>query len=373
MKLRALLIGIILSITTTGSFAQMKRQSYPFPNANGYKVLKADLHLHTVFSDGEVWPTIRVEEAWVEDLDVIAISEHIEYLEHKGDINYGNHDRAWEIAKDKAESLGITLIKSCEITRPLPVGHINLIGIEDANAFEKFYDKSKKKTDTVGVYAALKEAKRQNAFIQWNHPGYPTLHWGDVQKNYIKEGLINGIEIINGGKYVPESFDWCLEYNLAITSNTDAHTTMALQRLRDNSKTMTLILAKSNSQEDVLEALHAGRTAGLWRDRMYGKKEIVSEIIKGALNVTIEREKGKEQGNIIIKNGSGMPFVAEVVGMSKNIKMWAGQTMVFDAKSETLLNGKISGNKGLYVTLKFENVYINSKETLTLNIPITVK
>ncbi len=29
----------------------------------GYEVLKCDFHTHTMFSDGEVWPTVRVEEA----------------------------------------------------------------------------------------------------------------------------------------------------------------------------------------------------------------------------------------------------------------------------------------------------------------------
>ena len=34
-----------------------------FPDVDGYKTLVLDLHTHSVFSDGHVWPTIRVAEA----------------------------------------------------------------------------------------------------------------------------------------------------------------------------------------------------------------------------------------------------------------------------------------------------------------------
>lgn len=48
------------------------------PDILGYKTLKCDLHLHTVFSDGTVWPAERVEEAWRKGLDAVAITDHIE-------------------------------------------------------------------------------------------------------------------------------------------------------------------------------------------------------------------------------------------------------------------------------------------------------
>ena len=42
--------------------------------------------MHSVFSDGSVWPDIRVEEAKKDGLDVIAITEHLEYQPWKDDI-----------------------------------------------------------------------------------------------------------------------------------------------------------------------------------------------------------------------------------------------------------------------------------------------
>ena len=48
------------------------------PDVEGYKTLKGDFHIHTVFSDATVWPTTRVQEAIWEGLDVIAITDHVD-------------------------------------------------------------------------------------------------------------------------------------------------------------------------------------------------------------------------------------------------------------------------------------------------------
>ncbi|MCP5518674.1 MAG: hypothetical protein H7A45_15600 [Verrucomicrobiales bacterium] len=71
------------------------------PDIPGYLTLKCDLHIHTVFSDGSVWPDIRAEEAWREGLDAIAITDHIEYQPHKRDLPTA-HNRSYEIAKPRA-------------------------------------------------------------------------------------------------------------------------------------------------------------------------------------------------------------------------------------------------------------------------------
>lgn len=52
------------------------RSAVNVPDVPGYLTLKCDFHIHTVFSDGKVWPTVRSEEAWREGLEAIAITEH---------------------------------------------------------------------------------------------------------------------------------------------------------------------------------------------------------------------------------------------------------------------------------------------------------
>jgi len=72
--------------------------SLDFPNMLGYKILKCDFHQHTVFSDGDVWPSIRVRESLMDNLDAISLTEHIEYQPHLGDIPHKDRNRSYQIA-----------------------------------------------------------------------------------------------------------------------------------------------------------------------------------------------------------------------------------------------------------------------------------
>ena len=104
-----------------------------FPNTEKYKVIVADLHTHSVFSDGAVWPNVRVEEAVRDGIDLLAITEHLEYQPHIDDIPHPDRNRSFDIAEDIAKNKDLTVINGAEITRMFPPGHINAIFIEDAN------------------------------------------------------------------------------------------------------------------------------------------------------------------------------------------------------------------------------------------------
>ena len=58
----------------------------------------ADLHIHTTFSDGSVWPNIRVSEA-EKGLDLISITDHLEYQPHHKDLPNPDRNRSYDIAK----------------------------------------------------------------------------------------------------------------------------------------------------------------------------------------------------------------------------------------------------------------------------------
>jgi hypothetical protein len=70
---RTISVLLILALTVRGG----ERHEIAIPDIPGYTILKCDLHMHTVFSDGVVWPTVRVEEAWEDGLDAIAITDHM--------------------------------------------------------------------------------------------------------------------------------------------------------------------------------------------------------------------------------------------------------------------------------------------------------
>ena len=73
--------------------------------------------MHSVFSDGLVWPTVRVDEAYREGLDAISLTEHIEYRPHKKDI-IADHNRSYELSQKQAKKLGILLSEA--VKSPVP-------------------------------------------------------------------------------------------------------------------------------------------------------------------------------------------------------------------------------------------------------------
>ena len=178
------------------------RSEILIPNFDQYQTLKCDFHIHTIFSDGNVWPTMRVSEAWQEGLDAIAITDHIEYRPHKK-VVLGDLNESFKIAKKYGDGIGFIVIQGTEITRKKPLGHLNALFINDANV-----------RDVEDPLVAIDKALEQGAFIQWNHPGWPddksTLY--PVHDELLKAGKIHAVEVLNYVEYYPVAFDWCNQY-----------------------------------------------------------------------------------------------------------------------------------------------------------------
>lgn len=262
----------------------IKRHIIQVPDVAGYQVLKCDFHTHTVFSDGHVWPSVRLQEAWLEGLDVIAITDHIEYTPHKNDVMV-NHNRPWELVKDIAAENNIVLIKGTEITRSTPPGHFNAIFIGDASGYieDNASDKDKE---------AVLKAKEQNAFIFWNHPGWKvnqiegSYEWIDFVDALKKEGTLHGIEVINGFGFHKKALDWCIDHNLTVMGTSDIHNLIAHDYNQGEyvRRSMTLVFAKDRSQDAVREALDSGRTVA-WASKYLAGKE---EHLKNLFNACVE-------------------------------------------------------------------------------------
>ena len=60
-----------------------QRKEFIAPSVDGYTAYKADLHTHTIFSDGHLTMEARLREAWQNGLDVMAVTEHLEYRKHE--------------------------------------------------------------------------------------------------------------------------------------------------------------------------------------------------------------------------------------------------------------------------------------------------
>lgn len=270
-----------LSTLNAQSHSHTGAQPMTYPDIEGYKTLKTDLHMHTVFSDGNVWPTIRVQEALRENLDAISLTEHLEYQPHKEDIPHPDRNRAYHLALEEAKEHDLLIIPGSEITRSEPVGHSNAVFISDAN-----------KILTDKPEDAFSEAKKQGAFVFWNHPawhrqsptGNPIL--SDFQKERIKNNELHGIEVINSLDYAKESLALALEQNLTIMGTSDVHGLIDWDYTeKGNHRPITLVFAKERNLESIQEALFAGRTVAVYNSLLVGKEVFLKPLIKSSISV----------------------------------------------------------------------------------------
>ena len=142
---------------------QAEARKIIFPDTARHKTLVVDLHTHTVFSDGHVWPKIRVGEALRDGLDAMAVTEHLEYQPHIADIPHPDRNRAYTETVAAAEGSDLMVIAGSEITRGDPAGHINAIFINDANALFKVTTPPADPTDVRAFYEATDAWPAQNA------------------------------------------------------------------------------------------------------------------------------------------------------------------------------------------------------------------
>ncbi len=280
-----------------------------FPDIPGYLTLKCDLHQHTVFSDGDVWPTIRVQEAIKDGLDAISLTEHLEYQPHKNDIPHPDRNRAYALALNEAKNSTLIVVNGSEITRRMPPGHANAIFISDANKLLV--------SDSVEVF---REAKRQGAFIFWNHPnwlgqsktGIVTLT--DVHKFLLKEKLLDGIEVVNDVTYSDEALQIALDHNLTVMGTSDIHGLIDWQYgvPGGGHRPITLVFAKERTIESIKEAMFAHRTAVWFNNTLIGLEEFIVPLIKSSLTIrSAVYQSKKSVMNVTIENSSDAEYILQ--------------------------------------------------------------
>lgn len=288
-----------------------QKRKVAFPDIPGYVTLKTDLHQHTVFSDGEVWPTIRVEEAVKDGLDAISLTEHLEYQPHKNDIPHPDRNRAFVLAQNSAKEKPLIVINGSEITRRMPPGHSNAIFLSDATKMLV--------TDSIEVF---REAKRQGAFTFWNHP-----HWlgqtkdgvarlTDMHRYLINEKLLDGIEVVNEESYSDEALQIALDHDLTIMGTSDIHGLIDWQYdVPAGHRPVTLVFAKEKSEAGLKEALFAKRTVVWFNNTLIGREEFLVPLINSSLSIEGTSYYGKTSVlTVKIKNSSSTEYILENIG-----------------------------------------------------------
>jgi len=361
----------LFAILISPALAVEVRHEIHFPDLEGYQTMACDLHMHTVFSDGLVWPQIRVSEAWSEGLDAISLSEHIEYQAHKDDIPLRDHNRAFELAKNYAEDFKFLLIHGAEITRAFPPGHLNAIFIQDANSL-----------DTEDYRDALRISVEQGGFVFWNHPGYIKdleAQWVPEMEEIYKNGWIQGIEVINGDRYYVHAHKWCLEKNLVLIGTSDVHGLIHLGYDLSNGghRPMTLVFAKERTAEAIKEALLAGRTAIFSRNLLIGDEKYLKAIFEASVEIlTPEIEvSGKGRVYVMIRNKSDIPFELEAHGIVEGIRAYRSIMLYPDKTTYFYVqrtSQELKGRHEIRLPYIVKNLYVKPAEGMPVELVLNV-
>ena len=325
---RGTILALFVGIIFFGANAQEKivhthRTSYEIynrrieiilPQVKGYNVYKGDFHIHTSYSDGRVNPAGRVDEAWRDGLDVIAITDHYEgranekrmfkvlapYNKNgeptkyqsafdakcvKADFN-AIHQEAVE-RRDKS-GYNMTIIKGCEMARNSKThGHFNCLFLEDINTVYAF-----------DLKEAFKKVHKQGGIVIHNHPAWnrDTSDKTPFHEEVYSAGLIDGVEVVNGYSYYPPIVRRSIEEKLFMLGCTDAHG-MTSHKYKDcgSYRTMTFIFAKENTEKAIKEALLDRRTIAYSGGDLIGEEKWLKEFIDAAVDCRVAHES--EDGN----------------------------------------------------------------------------
>jgi len=282
-----------------------------FLNPPDTHVISSDLHIHTVFSDGEVWPSIRIKEARRDSLDLISMTEHLEYLSYKNDLKITDRNRSYNISKallKKDEPLMI--VNGSEITKPMPPGHFNAIFVKDVNPL----------LDSDGEKSMI-EANKQGAFVFWNHPNWienrddGIAKFDEIHQRLLEKKLFHGIEVVNEHTYSEEALALALDNNLTIMGTSDIHGLIdwTFDKEKKQHRPITFILSKNRTIKSIRDALFNQKTFVWHRDILIGKEENISPVVSENLKIT-SLGYYKKIVTIKIQNKSVVPFKLRYLG-----------------------------------------------------------
>ena len=314
------LVTFILSLPGHAQDSLKQNPKFTVPDLPGYLTLKADFHMHTVFSDGHVWPSFRVWEANQDGLDVISITEHIDYEGFPEELEY-NRERAFEIASEAAAKSDLLVIRGVEISPRVAPYHNNAIFLEDVDALSYDYMKQTHKTfvmkDSIAreeLMAPFLQVKDQGGFVFYNHPSY---NWWDkkdpelftpLHQDLLEQGILGGVEVVNSGRYNLIAHRMAEKYDLTMFGNTDVHYTT--RKAYERQRPMTLVFATAKTAEAVEEAIRARRTLVYSDDYLIGRQQEAEAFFKASLQLEAQRRPGKNAPKLLVKitNTTDIPY-----------------------------------------------------------------
>lgn len=372
-----LLLLFIIAIINS-AFCQSK--NVEIPDIPGYYTLKCDFHLHTVFSDGHVWPTLRVNEAIRDGLDVISITDHIDY-EGFPEIIQKDYNKPFEIAKSYAENKELIVINGGEISPRVSPYHNNAIFLKDVNKLPIDYmEKTKKefvmkdKIKDEELMAPFIEAKKQEAFVFYNHPGWPrenndTTLFTSFHKKLLEKGLLDGVEIVNSGVYNMLAHKIAEEYNLTMLGNSDEHHDIYF-KYKESHRPMTLVFVEEKSETGIKNALIEKRTAVLVDDFIIARQPEAEQIFKASVDLVHEKSTKRDIPLLLLTftNKSDIPFRIRVKSDYNIVNCPLGETILNPHEPNTItLWGLWEFPSELNLEMEVLNIVVSPEKHLETN------
>ena len=368
-------------IPETVTFTQKadRRTEIIIPQVNGLNVYKADLHTHSIYSDADLTPEQRVKEAWYDGLDIFSMTDHVEYRRHepsmlkflkgytggeaKKAVNHNVIRKAaneegikadlnipTKLAQSAAKAYGgaMLIIPGCEITRePKKIGHYNALFTTDKNTI---YD-----TDP---WQALRNAKKQGALITHNHPGWSrkSCDMTEFEVQAYGEGLIDGVEIMNGFWFYPKTMRRCVDNNLYMLGCTDIHAQTAGFRQNGIFRTMTLIFAKENTLKSIRKALEKRMTLAYSAGNIAGDAKLLQDFFKASVSCKFLARGKKGAAVYALTNNTSIGYKLRIG--NKTFELPAFETTTINVGKDK--NGK-DKDVEFYVANMWEVDYKNPK------------
>jgi hypothetical protein len=323
-----------------------------FPDTAERLTLVVDLHTHSVFSDGHVWPRIRVAEAIRDGLDAMAVTEHLEWQPHLMDIPHPDRNRSYqEAVASLPDGSDLILIPGSEITRRAPYGHMNAVFITDANALVQVPAEVPEPFDPRAyalasfefpAQAVIDEANAQGGFVFWNHSwsDFPNrmTEMTDFHRQAARDGKLHGIEVANGDTYSPEAFQIALNHDLTLIGVSDVHNLIDwdYEPHKGGHRPVNLVFATDRSAAAIRSALFDGRTVVWFRNLLIGREQDLLPLIRASLDV--ENAAWMGPGSVLefdISNVSDAAFVLDNL-TEHTLTQTAGSVLVPPHSRETV-------------------------------------
>ncbi|GAA0513078.1 hypothetical protein Ade02nite_89040 [Paractinoplanes deccanensis] len=287
----------------------------------GTTLVHADLHNHTLMSDGDGDPALAFESMRSAGLDVAALTDHTTLFAING-LSSSEWNRTGQLA-DAANTPGVyTAIRGFEWSHPL-LGHVNVWytgGFTDlggSSSMGRLYDWI---TGTSGISG-------------FNHPGREALRFNDFSYDASMAQQMVGLEMFNrGDDYLFDGWssgqssplNACLNagWRTGLTGVTDEHGT---DWGYPEGKGRTGLWVAENTRNGVLEAMRARRffatrVSGLRLDAVANGVQMGGSLplTKGDVRFAVDLDRGPEWAGKplhlqVLRPGTRAPEVVDVI------------------------------------------------------------